>query len=421
MGSATKVAPAGHVAWRRRGLMQPCTNFSSVAPLEILLTAAATLPYRRRAIARETLTKTAFALLALGLLARPALAFHRTTPPIIAVTSSGDTLLPRVSTEGRQLVVALDVSGKQIFRQHRKHDFLEQITTSGDNDNPTISRSSRVIAWDSDCSQLGCPEPGRQIFMWTAGATFQVTHDLTGSSVNPALSGRGTRLAFESRGDLAGQNPSGTTQIFLRDSDGVVSQASRGAGTSHDAALDRTGVGVVFDSTSDLSGRDTGISQIWFLSAIGFPQILTYGQGPSRRPAISSDSRVIAFESTADLTGNLQDTMVSQIFLYDADKGSLIRVTDDPAGCSGASVSAVPRDISVGYACHGEGFFYHYLAGKHFQLPTGDGETAQAVAELGSWFMVVSTTANMLVGGDPTQGHQLYLLNLFKLTATPLD
>jgi len=385
------------------------------------LTAAATLPYRRRAIARETLTKTAFALLALGLLARPALAFHRTTPPVVAVTSSGDTLLPRVSTEGRQLVVALDVSGKQIFRQHRKHDFLEQITTSGDNDNPTISRNSRVIAWDSDCSQLGCPEPGRQIFMWTAGTAVQVTHDPTGSSVNPALSGRGTLLAFESRGDLApGANPSGTTQIFLRGSDGVLSQASRGAGTSHDAALDRTGVGVVFDSTSDLSGKDTGISQIWFLSAIGFPQILTYGQGPSVRPAISSDRRVIAFESTADLTGNLQDTTVSQIFLYDSDKGSLIRVTDDPAGCSGASVSAVPRDISVGYACHGVGFFYHYLAGKHFQLPIDGNTTAQAVAELGSWFMVVSTKANMLTGGT-TQGHQLYLLNLFKLAATPLD
>jgi len=71
VGSATKVAPAGHVAWRRRGLMQPRTNCSSVAPLEILLTAAATLPYRRRAIARETLTKTAFALLAFKLTATP--------------------------------------------------------------------------------------------------------------------------------------------------------------------------------------------------------------------------------------------------------------------------------------------------------------------------------------------------------------
>src|SRR5207249_10429864 len=141
--------PAGRVAWRRRG--QRCTNFSSVGPLEILLTAAETLPYRRPAIARETLTKTAFALLALGLLAPPALAFHRTTPPVAAVTSSGDTLLPRVPTEGRQVVVVLDVSGKrQIFLQHRKHDFIEQITTSGDNDNPTISRSSRVIAWASD-------------------------------------------------------------------------------------------------------------------------------------------------------------------------------------------------------------------------------------------------------------------------------
>ncbi len=42
------------------------------------------------------------------------------------------------------------------------------------------------------------------------------------------------------------------------------------------------------------------------------------------------------------------------------------------------------------------------------------------VAALGSWFRVVSTTANML-GSGTTSGHQIYMLNLFKLPVTPLD
>jgi len=366
-------------------------------------------------------TKVCFSLLALGLLAVPALAFHRQTPPIVAVTSSGDTPLPRVPAGGRRLALALAGSGEQIFRQHRTHTFLEQITTAGDNRNPTISSNAGVVAWDSDCTQLGCPEKGRQIFMWVNGTTFQVTHDLTGTSVNPALSGQGRLLAFESSGNLTGANSSGTTQIFLRTPDGTLGQASQGPGTSHNAAIDRSGLRIVFDSTSSLSGTDTGVSQIWFLSPIGFPLILTHGKGPSRSPAITGDGRTIAFESTADLTGDQHDTGVSQIFLYDVGKASFTRVTNDPAGCSGASVSTVPHDVSVGYVCHGQGFFYHYLTKHHFQLPINGGDTAEAVAELGGWFMVVSTTENMLGGGGTTPGHQVYMLNLYKLAATPID
>jgi len=365
-------------------------------------------------------TKTGLALVALGLLAVPALAYHRQTPPIVAITNAGDTPLPRVAAGGRRLVIAMNVSGNQIFRQDRKHNLMEEITTVGDNANPTVSASANTIAWDSDCSQLGCPEPGRQIFLWSKGTSVQVTHDPTGTSVNPALSGKGTRLAFESSGDLAGANPTGTRQVFQRGDTGVISQASQGQGTSGNVALDASGLHVVFDSTSDLSGNDTRVSQIWFLSPLGYPEILTNGQGPSRHPALSGDGRLLAFESTADLTGDGHDTGVSQIFLYDLTKRSLTQVTSDPSSCSGASISAVPADMSVGYVCHGQGFFYHFLTGQHFVLPINGGDTAQAIAELGGHFMVVSTTANML-GNGTTLGHQVYMLNLFKLTATPVD
>jgi hypothetical protein len=76
--------------------------------------------------------------------------------------------------------------------------------------------------------------------------------------------------------------------------------------------------------------------------------------------------------------------------------------------------------MSVGYVCHGQGFLYHLLTHHHFALPINGGDTAEAVAELGGHFMVVSTTANML-GSGTTPGHLDYMLNLFKLAATPLD
>jgi hypothetical protein len=135
-----------------------------------------------------------------------------------------------------------------------------------------------------DCTQLGCPEPGRQVFLWLKGTAFQATHDPTGTSSNPALSGKGTTLAFESNGNLACNNPTGARQIFLRANSGVITQASQGKGTSGSAALDHSGHRVVFDSTSDLSGTDTHTSQIWLLSPLGYPQILTNGQGSSRQP-----------------------------------------------------------------------------------------------------------------------------------------
>jgi hypothetical protein len=367
-------------------------------------------------------TKTGIALLALALLVQPALAYHRQTPPIVAVTTTGDTPVPRVPAGGRRLALAFNSSGRQIFRQDRGHNLLEQITTSGDSTNPTISAGADTIAWDSDCTQFpGCQGTGRQIFMWVRGTPFQVSQDPTGTSSNAALSGKGTSLAFESNGDLAGANPTGARQIFVRGKNGVVTQASQGKGTSGNPCFDRSGHRLVFDSTDDLSGNDTHIAQIWLLSPVGIsPQILTNGLGSSRRPALSSDGHWIAFESTADLTGDGHDTHVSQIFVYDMVKRIFAQVTSDATGCSGASVSAVPADMSVGYVCHGQGFFYHLLTHHHFALPINGGDTAEAVAELGGHFMVVSTTANML-GSGTTPGHLVYMLNLFKLVATPLD
>jgi len=49
---------------------------------------------------------------------------------------------------------------------------------------------------------------------------LQMTHDPTGTSVNPTLGGQGNKLAWESSGDLAGILNGGVQQIFLRGPDG---------------------------------------------------------------------------------------------------------------------------------------------------------------------------------------------------------
>jgi hypothetical protein len=359
--------------------------------------------------------------IALLLLAAPAFGYHRQTPPIVRITeTAGDAMLPRVPAAGHRLALALESNGRQIFRQDRRHNILEAITLSGENDNPTISSNGGVIAWEADCDAIGCADPGQQIFSWSGGTIVQITHDPTGTSSNPALSGGGSRLAFESTGDLAHAGNTGSRQVFVRTNDGIVTQLSQGQGMSRNPALSRSGRFLVYDSTGNTAGTDTGTAQIWVATSKSPAAPITAGGGDSQRPAITGDGRYLAFESTADLTGDQHDTGVSQIFAYEVRDGTLTRVTNDPQGCNGASISKVPRDWRIGFSCHGRGFFHHVLEGQTYRLPIDAGDTPQAVTELGGHFMVVSTTAN-LTGSGTTAKRQVYMLNLFKLTAEPVD
>jgi Tol biopolymer transport system component len=364
-------------------------------------------------------TKTTVALLVLGTLVTPASAFHRQTPPIVPLTFSGDTPLPRIPAGGRRIVLAIQSGGWQVFRQDRTHNLLEQITTVGDNENPTISSSGSVMAWDSDCTLIGCPDPGRQVFVWVKGATFQVTHDMSGTSSNPALNGRGNRIAFESTGDLANMNKQGARQIFVWSTKGTIVQASIGTGTSRNPAYDRGARKLVFESTSTTAGGDSGIAQIWLVSSNQFPVVLTNGAGPSTLPSISSDGHIIVFQSTADLSGDRHDTHVPQIFSFDTLQNTLTQVTNDSQGCTEPTVSEFPGDYHVVYTCHGSGFVHYLEANQTFHEPSQAGDTDEAIAELGGHFMVVSSTASLL-GSGTTPGHQVYMLNLFKLGGEPM-
>lgn len=362
--------------------------------------------------------KTTAAFIAFALSVIPAWAYHRQTPPIVAVTVSGDSTLPRLASGGRRLVVALDTTGRQIYLQDRQDNTLDPVTNLGNNNNPTSNTSGHTIAWDSDCTLLNCAQPGRQIFMLANASVFQVTHDTTGTSVNPALSGKGSLLAFESLGDLANTGNSNTRQVFQRSNDGNITQVSHGDGTSRNAVYDKSGRNLVYESTNDVNGNDTGTFQLWWVARKAPLGPLTNGVGPSTNAAISAEGRVITFQSTAALTGDLHDTHVSQIFVYKTREMTFTQISNTAGGCHSPSVAKAGSDWAIAYVCGNEGFLRLLNGNKTQKLPI-DGDVDQAVTELGRHFMMVTTTANLL-GSGTTSGRQLYMLNLFKYPLAPV-
>jgi len=355
--------------------------------------------------------------------AAPAAGHHTGTPPIVRLTLSGDTTLPRAPAFGDTLAFAPD-SGPNIYSLHlfSRPTILMLVSAGGNSANPSAA-IARSVAFDSDGNPLGSNDPGRQIFVRDGGLLEQLTHDPSGTSANPAVNLRGNRVGFESAGNLAGQNGSGALQVYFQDGDGSVVQLSRGQGTSRNVSLSRSGGTIAFESTSDrVTGLDTGVSQIWLSTmdpTTSHP--ITAGCGPSRNPSVSDEGRFVVFESDADLAMGGADTGVPQVFAYDTRTGDYAQVTQEPDGCTAPMSRRHGGDFRVVFTCGSEGVrqgFYHYLrADRRYRLPISEGDTNRAVTGMGYYFVAVSTTADLIAGTGTTSGHQLYMLNLYKRPA----
>ena len=360
-------------------------------------------------------TATLISLLAA---AAPAAAHHTGTPPVVRITWSGDTSLPRVPPFNDTLALVRSGPSPSIYSL-RLFDHPETVTTvsAGGNDaNPVVS--PRAIAFDSDGDPLASGDPGRQVFVWAGRTLLQATHDPTGTSANPALNYFGNLLAFESAGNLAGAGSLGNVQVYLRDAGGGLVQLSRGQGTSRNPSLSRGGTTIAFDSTSDpATGIDTGISQIWLAStdpASSHP--ITAGDGPSRNPSMSNRGRILAFESDADLASGGANTGIPQIFAYDLVSGNFAQITQDTSGCTGATAVKRFGDWRIAFTCAGQAFYHDLRLDRRYRLPIDGGDTSRVVTGAGLYFLTVSTTANLL-GTGTTAGHEIYLLNLYKRPA----
>jgi Tol biopolymer transport system component len=197
--------------------------------------------------------------------------------------------------------------------------------TNGASIAPAISQDSRFVAFESAASNLiaGDTNSLSDIFIWQRSNKLitRVSVDgggnqANGASSNPAISGDGRYVAFESVAtNLAAGDTNNAMDIFLRDqTTGAIDIVSRGAGgvlgngPSSSPWLDGPGTVLAFESAAtnlvanDVNGfldvftRDlaAGTNILWSTDFSG-----NQGNGDSRQPSVSDDGCRLAYASRA--------------------------------------------------------------------------------------------------------------------------
>jgi hypothetical protein len=132
--------------------------------------------------------------------------------------------------------------------------------------------------------------PGRQIALAKRGTLIADRPTRPARARIPSLDVAGTRVAFESMGDLAGTNnprhEAGVPPLARRRH---VTQVSSGIGSSTDPCSRRRNTSITYQSTSHpQTGLDTGVSQIWVggIVATQLPAPITAGHVGQHEPVV---------------------------------------------------------------------------------------------------------------------------------------
>src|SRR5437773_6868792 len=169
------------------------------------------------------------------------------------------------------------------------------------NINPAISGDGRVVAFEStgDLAAAGGPDHFRALRANVSEEPSVFTQMAVSRAPAPAISQDGSRIAFASKDDPLGTNTDGNSEIFLFDG----SKLSQITNTLASSVADRTTKG-------------------------------------NFQPSISDDGRLIAFASNQDLSGRNGDGNL-EIFSYDSDSRAFAQLTDSSGivGFSDAKIS----------------------------------------------------------------------------------
>ncbi len=168
-----------------------------------------------------------------------------------------------------------------------------------------------------------------------------------GASVTPALAGEGRYLAFASQAsDLVLGDSNQRWDIFVRDlvsgetsRVSVASDGSQANGDSFNPAISGDGRYVVFESdATNLVADDTNSRRDIFLhdrsdgSTVRISAADSQGgDGDSSLPAISDDGQWVVFESAATNLVDQDTNQVTDIFAWQRGAGTLLRLSLDPS------------------------------------------------------------------------------------------
>jgi Tol biopolymer transport system component len=237
---------------------------------------------------------------------------------------------------------------REIFLFDTSTGRFTQITNTigGSNISPSINANGTRIAFVSD-RDLTPGSPGNadgnpEIFLFdTATGVFtQVTNSLLGNSGRPSIDGAGTRIAFECNRDLVPPgNADLSEELFLFDSGtGLITQITHTTfGVNPAPSISAGGTRIAFQSVGNLTpgnpGNPDGNLEIFvFDTTTGrFTQVTNTSNFTNNIAAsINADGTRIAFRSTADLApgqpGNADGN--PEIFLFDTATGLFTQITN---------------------------------------------------------------------------------------------
>jgi len=258
--------------------------------------------------------------------------------------------IPSISGDGRYIAFGSDgnianlnpVPIGNVFVYEVPTGLYTRLTSAG-GDDPTISANGRYVAFSSSANYVRRnADESTEIFRYDRKrkAYRQITRDNLGdgSSAHPVVSGKGFQVTFETSSNIRRRNPdfSNEAGLYNRGGTGLITSDPDGSGESLTPTVSALGDFVVFQSSSDLVGKNADFSpelMLWDVKKRKLSQLTNDpdGNGESSSPAISGDSKYIAFISSSNIDG-LNPDGASAVYLVNRPRHIFVVVTTSPDG-----------------------------------------------------------------------------------------
>lgn len=330
------------------------------------------------ALTRQVFTPRLLALALITPCFTPTMLWAATLTPVSATSSNvlgnGNSDLPSVNGDATFVAFASDALNLSSVAYGQKMIYLKNLTTGAIT--PISSTSSSDSANSNSDHPLIVTHDGASV-IFQSYADNLVTGDRNGDSdiflkdtktgalkllssvggvagnlgsLNPALSGNGQKLVFQSRAsNLATNYLNGASDIFVADLQSgalsLVSQSPLGNGDSVSPAINGDGTKVAFASdANNLVANDKNNSRDVFLKDLqsGAIKLISADANGSvanqfsDNPSISTDGTKIAFRSYATSLTNTGSSGYSNIFLKDFASNKMLLVSN---GLNGQEVN----------------------------------------------------------------------------------
>jgi Tol biopolymer transport system component len=270
---------------------------------------------------------------------------------------------------------------RDVFVHDRDNGTLDRVSqgpggtqANGDSQRPTLSSDGRYVAFWSAADNLVDGDTNRQTDCFVhdrqTHETIRVDVGLdslqaNGECARPAISGDGTLIAFESAAtNLEKPGVLGKTtdtnkarDVFVRDLAAgtttrvsVTSDGKQGAGESVRPSISADGRYVAFQSDAPLQPDDTNKKTDVYLhdrethetTRVSIGPGGAEGNGGSFSPSMSADGRVVSYWSNASDLVSGDTNKAGDVFVFNRDDGSTVRVSVGSGDVQGDGMSSDP-------------------------------------------------------------------------------